>query len=212
MSIENSSKGSDVKNRKLNRKIVDTDPNSNSSITCLTLHKNKFQNFNKQPKCVGAKMRVLSDNLEKDNDFKKKLKRKNSDENHYERSQKIKRSGSNEAPKFVDYKLDENGKAQILSKCDDNRLNQNPEPKRQSNYDNINLNKNSNSQNLEGPESSRINNNYKKKLKRKILVLDLDETLVHGKYNWPGKPVKTYKKNQVEYPPDFVFVSLNFTF
>ena len=157
-------------------------------------------------------MRVLSDNLEKDNDFKKKLKRKNSDENHYEHSQKIKRSGSNEAPKFVDYKLDENGKAQILSKCDDNRLNQNPEPKRQSNYDNINLNKNSNSQNLEGPKSSRINNNYKKKLKRKILVLDLDETLVHARNKLRVNPVKKYNTNQAENPPDFVYVSLNFTF
>ena len=49
-------------------------------------------------------------------------------------------------------------------------------------------------------------------MKRKILVLDLDETLVHARNKLRGNPVKKYNTNQAENPPDFVFVSLNFTF
>ena len=52
-------------------------------------------------------------------------------------------------------------------------------------------------------------------LKRKTLVLDLDETLVHSKYTEYGTryPERKYKTNKIENNPDFVFsVSINFKF
>ena len=52
----------------------------------------------------------------------------------------------------------------------------------------------------------------KMKLKRKVLVLDMDETLIHSRYNGNCSGYKRkYKTTQSENPPDFVsFVSLIF--
>ena len=52
----------------------------------------------------------------------------------------------------------------------------------------------------------------KMELKRKVLVLDMDETLIHSRYNGNCSGYKRkYKTTQSENPPDFVsFVSLIF--
>ena len=52
------------------------------------------------------------------------------------------------------------------------------------------------------PECNDVNG----KLKRKVLVLDLDETLIHSRCDRPFrlKTPRTYKTNEIENPPDFV--------